>query len=92
MSATFYPIFEEGSSNLVVERQLPHNMKPENQFTSAHGGVDTPYNMFEYEIPIKEGHIYVWPAWLRHKCYTNESDRRVMIGINTWNKKKGDKK
>jgi len=87
MSATFYPIFEEGSSNLVVERQLPAELKPVDQFTSSHGGIDTPYNMVEYEIPIKEGHIYVWPAWLRHKCYMNTSNRRVMIGINTWNKK-----
>lgn len=87
LSATFYPIFEEGSSNLVVERQLHPDMRPPDQFTSAHGGVDTDYNIIEYEIPIKEGHIYVWPSWLRHKCYMNESNRRVMVGINTLNKK-----
>ena len=85
MSATFYPVFNGGSSNLIVWRELPLNMKPEDQFSSA-VKEQTDYTIEKFELNIKEGHLYVWPAWLRHSAEPNQSNERLMIGINTINK------
>ena len=36
------------------------------------------------EIPIKEGHLYVFPSWLEHGVVDiNNCDKRVCIGFNT---------
>lgn len=85
ISATFYPVFNDGSSNLIVWRELPHNMKPANQFSST-VKEQTDYTIEKFELNIKEGHLYVWPAWLRHSAEPNQSNERLMIGINTVNK------
>ena len=82
VSATFYPILDEGSVGLTLWRTLHENLKPVDQFSSAME-TETPYTIENREIPIKEGHMYVWPSWTKHSTGINESQERWMIGINT---------
>ena len=86
LSATFYPVFPEGSSNLMVSRPIRFDLKPDDQYSGSIREFDTDYNIEHYEIPVKEGHLYVWPAWLHHWTNPNKSDMRIMIGVNTRNK------
>ena len=86
ISCTFYPIFPEGSANLIVHKPIRENLMPKNQFFASHRGMDTEYNISQYELPIKEGHAYVWPAWLVHSTENNMSDERIVIALNTVNK------
>ena len=79
VSATFYPVFPEGSANLVMHRLVPDI----DLFRKNHVGTDTAYNNSEYELNIKEGHLYVWPAWMTHSSRENNSDERVVIALNT---------
>ena len=86
IASTFYPLFSKGSSNLILHRPIQENLIPENQFIKSHCGKDTAYNNEKYELKIKEGHLYVWPAWLIHSAEPNTTGERVTIALNTINK------
>lgn len=84
VTLTYYSSFPEGAANLRFVSPIAKAFKQgEVNFAT---GIDehnlNQYNQFEYELQIKEGHVYAFPGWLRH--WTNESDagERIMIGIN----------
>jgi uncharacterized protein (TIGR02466 family) len=42
------------------------------------------YNAYEFDLPIKENHLYLFPSWLEHGSRVNESDQdRIMVSFNT---------
>lgn len=92
ISCTFYPIFPTGSANLILHKPMKSGLRPEDQFTSSYNGKDSMYNISEYELTIKEGHLYVWPSWMVHSAKGNLSGERVMIALNTVNKGQKHKK
>ena len=89
VSLTYYPSFPEGASNLIVK--APHLLHFETE--GEHFFIDdvdpdkpTDYNYFEYELPIKQGHAYIFPGWMYHYANESEASERITIASIAYNK------
>lgn len=53
-------------------------------FMCMHYFTNTPYSTYEYNIDIKENHLYLFPSWLEHGSRVNNTeDDRVTVSFNT---------
>ena len=43
----------------------------------------TEYNKGEWEFPIREGHLLLWPSWFQHETKVNTTNERYVISFNT---------
>ena len=44
----------------------------------------TPYSTYEFDVDIKENHLYLFPSWLEHGSRENNTDKdRVTVSFNT---------
>ena len=44
----------------------------------------TPYTYYEFDVPIKSNHLYIFPSWLEHGSRVNNTDQdRFTVSFNT---------
>ena len=49
-----------------------------------HYFTNTPYSVYEFDVDIKENHLYLFPSWLEHGSRVNNTEEdRVTVSFNT---------
>ena len=44
----------------------------------------TPYTLYEFDVPIKNNHLYIFPSWLEHGSRVNNTNQdRFTVSFNT---------
>ena len=77
ISGAYYPKCPDGSVGLTFTNPLePYKMCELYDTT-------TEYNKGEWEFPIREGHLLLWPSWLQHGTNINNTNERYVISFNT---------
>ena len=86
LTGTYYPFLPAGSVDLAI-------IDPENIRSLITSGKSVKHlqeqsrlkddNREKRTIPIKEGHLYVFPSWLEHGTLNNNCDKRIVISFNT---------
>jgi uncharacterized protein (TIGR02466 family) len=69
------------SGNIVFENPLETILKhqPYKQLQDR----NSYHTLFDHEVEVTAGDILIFPGWLKHKTYPNNSDsERIMIGAN----------
>jgi uncharacterized protein (TIGR02466 family) len=80
LTSSFYLKKNKDSGNLVFEHPneviLKHQPYSFNNRSSYH-------QLFDYEVPVEEGDLVIFPSYLRHKTMPNQStEDRIIIGTN----------
>jgi len=45
----------------------------------------TPYTLYEFDVPIKSNHLYIFPSWLEHGSRVNNTNQdRFTVSFNTF--------
>ena len=85
LTGAYYPLLPKGSADLEIIdpeyiRSLITSGKSLKVLHEKWRSQDD--NREKRTIPIKEGHLYVFPSWLEHGTLDNNSDRRIVIRFN----------
>lgn len=82
IAATYYPRFPPGSSALQLERPIVKDLPPPDFEQSVRQDNINQYNAWRHTLPIEQGHLYIFPAWMYHISDPNPTDERIMLGFN----------
>ena len=77
ISGAFYPLLEEDTCNLYFKSPLYTSLN----FRPLKG--DRSHFQADYNLPIKQNHLYLFPGWLEHYTEENRGDKRIVISFNT---------
>ena len=79
ISGAFYLDLPEGDfGRFYVLNPLVHH------FMCMHYFTNTPYSVYEFDVDIKENHLYLFPSWLEHGSRVNNTNQdRFTVSFNT---------
>lgn len=78
ISGAYYPLLKDNTCDLIFNSPLYSSIAYCNN--TNHNNPNFYYN---FQMPIKQDYLYLFPGWLEHKTEVNRGERRIVISFNT---------